>query len=154
MTIRPIRKSVTVPLRPDAAFRLFTEDMGGWWPGETHSVSAAAGERPRAIAVTPGAGGHITEETHDGRRARWATVTVYEPGARFAFDWYVGRDETEATQVEVTFTPVEQGTRVDLVHDGFDRRGATAASARVSYQAGWDMVLGRLALAACQQVAA
>ncbi len=147
MTVEPVRKSVTVPLRPDAAFRLFTEGMGGWWPGGTHSVSAGRGEKPRGIVVTPGKGGHITEETHDGRRARWATITAYEPGARLAFDWHVGQGEEEATQVEVTFTPVDLGTRVDLVHDGFAARRGEAMAARDSYRAGWEIVLGRYLVA-------
>ncbi len=142
MTIEPVRKSVTVPLRPDQAFRLFAEGMGGWWPGASHSVSAGRGGRPRAIVVTPGKGGHITEETADGGRARWATITAYEPGSRLAFDWHLGRDEDEPTQVEVTFTPVDAGTRVDLVHDGFAARGAEAMAARDSYQGGWAYVLG------------
>jgi hypothetical protein len=149
MTIPPIRKSVTVPLSPEAAFRLFTEGMGGWWPGGTHSVSAGMGGKPHAITVTPGKGGHITEETPDGRKARWATVTAFQPGARFAFQWHVGQDEDEVepTEVEVTFTPVDQGTRVDLVHDGFARRGKTAAVARGAYGEAWGFVLGRFVAA-------
>jgi uncharacterized protein YndB with AHSA1/START domain len=138
----PIRKSVTVPLGPHAAFRLFAERMGDWWPGETHSVSARHGARPRAVTVTPRPGGHVTETTPDGRQARWATITAYEPGARLAFDWHVGqRPDEEATQVEVTFTPVETGTRVDLVHDGFARRKETAALAQAGYRGGWAVVL-------------
>jgi uncharacterized protein YndB with AHSA1/START domain len=142
MMIDPIRKTVTVPLTPDAAFRLFTEGMGDWWPGHTHSVSAAKDQRPREIKVSPGKGGHITEVKADGEPARWATITAYEPGSRFAFDWYVGQSEDEATQVEVTFTPVDTGTRVDLTHDGFDRWGEAAVASAESYRSGWDFVLG------------
>jgi hypothetical protein len=31
-----IRKTVTVPLSQKAAFKLFTEGMGTWWPALTH----------------------------------------------------------------------------------------------------------------------
>jgi uncharacterized protein YndB with AHSA1/START domain len=136
----PIRKSVTVPLRPDAAFRLFTEGMGRWWPGETHSVSAARGGRPRAITVTPGAGGPVTEQTPDGRTARWATVKVWEPGTRLTLDWHLGQEEgDDPTSVEITFTPTDDGTRVDLVHDGLVPRGQQAVSA---YAGAWGDLLG------------
>lgn len=143
MSTDPIRKSLTVPLRPDAAFRLFTEGFGDWWPGATHSVSAAEGQKPRQINVTPKEGGHITEVKADGEPARWATITAYEPGARLAFDWYVGRSEEDATQVEVTFTPVDTGTRVDLTHDGFGRLDAVVALGE--YTQAWTLVLGHYA---------
>jgi uncharacterized protein YndB with AHSA1/START domain len=144
MTANSIRKSLTVPIRPADAFRLFTEGFGDWWPGASHSVSAAKGAKPREIRVTPREGGHITEVKADGELARWATITVFEPGRRLAFDWYLGRNEEDATQVEVTFTPVDTGTRVELTHDGFDRLGEVAVA--VDYAVAWDFVLGRYRL--------
>ncbi len=150
MSTDPIRKSLTVPLRPADAFRLFTEGFGDWWPGASHSVSAAKGGKPREIRVTPHKGGHITEVKADGEPARWATITVFEPGRRLAFDWYVGRSEEDATQVEVTFTPVDSGTRVDLTHDGFNRLGEVALAG--DYAAAWGFVLGRYRLAGVRRI--
>lgn len=143
MSTDPVRKTITVPLRPDAAFRLFTQGLAEWWPGDTHSLSAARQKKPRDIQVGVRKGEHITEITADGEPARWATITVYEPGNRFAFDWYVGRSEDEATQVDVVFTPVDTGTRVDLTHDGFARLGETATAMAESYRTGWGLVLGQ-----------
>jgi hypothetical protein len=134
---RPIRKSLTVPLRPADAFRLFTEGMGDWWPGHSHSVSAAKSKTPREIRVTPEQGGDITEITADGTAARWATITVFEPGRRFAFDWHVGPGTDEPSQVEVVFTPVDTGTRVDLTHDGLTMSAATR------YAADWTLLMGQ-----------
>lgn len=136
MTARPIRKSLTVPLRPADAFRLFTEGMGDWWPGGSHSVSAARGKTPREIRVTPEKGGDITEITADGTAARWATITVFEPGRRFAFDWHVGPADAEPSQVEVVFTPVDTGTRVDLTHDGL------TMMAGLRYGTDWSLIMG------------
>ena len=33
-----IRKSVTVPLPVEKAFRLFTDGINSWWPFESHSI--------------------------------------------------------------------------------------------------------------------
>ena len=37
-SIEPVRKSVTVPARPQRAFELFTAHIHEWWPLATHSI--------------------------------------------------------------------------------------------------------------------
>lgn len=150
---QPIRKRILVPVPPEAAFDLFTGDIAKWWPGESHSLSAADNTTPKDIRVDPFEGGHIVEETHDGRSVPWATVTDWSPGRRFSVDWYVGKTEAEATQVAVVFAPVEGGTSVELTHDGFDRvpAGETMAA---TYNSGWDHVLGHCYGGACTARAA
>ncbi len=147
--IGPVRKTITVPLDPSSAFDLFTGGIARWWPVESHSLSGAAA----SVRVEPRVGGHVVETRADGTEARWARVTVWEPGRRFATDWHMGRDAEEATQLDVTFTGTEAGTRVDLVHDGFDRlaQGETMCA---SYRSGWDGMLGRCYGAACRKCAA
>jgi hypothetical protein len=54
----------------------------------------------------------------------------------------VGWPEGVATDIEVTFEPVDQGTRVRLEHKGFERVGPEAASFRDGYSLGWTEVLG------------
>lgn len=138
----PVKKTITVPLRPEQAFSLFTDDLAKWWPVDSHSVSAAKGDLPRDVKVDRHAGGHITETKADGEPARWGTITNWEPGKSLGISWYVGRDEAEATDIMVVFTPVDTGTRVDLTHDGFDRLGDAATAMRDQYDPGWTMVLG------------
>ena len=76
---RVVRSSVTVKLPRDAAFRLFTERMGSWWPLATHSVFHA-----EAVAVTiePVVGGRVYEATADGRTSDWGTITEWQPWER------------------------------------------------------------------------
>lgn len=50
---RAIRKSLTVPLRRSAAFHLFAERLGDWWPVGSDSVSAGEGALPRRVEATP-----------------------------------------------------------------------------------------------------
>jgi hypothetical protein len=44
--------------------------------------------------------------------------------------------------------PEGDGTRVELVHSGWEAYGDDAAASRASYDTGWDIVLGKLADAA------
>jgi len=134
----PIRKSLNVPMRPKDAFALFTENMGDWWPSDSHSLSASDGEIPQSIDVEHEIGGHIVETKPDGTTGRWGTITRWEPGKALGVSWYVGRTEAEATDLLVVFTPTDTGTRIDLTHDGFDRLADTALHG--NYEMGWDLV--------------
>jgi hypothetical protein len=121
------------------AFELFTAELGDWWPLEKHSVG---GDDREAVVVEPRAGGQVFEQLRDGVRAVWGDVLVWDPPERFAMTWHPGGDPATATEVEVRFTAVAEGTQVDLEHRGWERR-ADGATARPSYDTGWTMVLAR-----------
>lgn len=140
--IAPVRKSITVALGLEPAFRRFTEGIAGWWPLATHSVSGAA---DASCAIEGRIGGRIVETGPDGAEHLWGTVTAWEPPRRLAFTWHPGRTADAHQEVEVTFRPAGEGTRVELVHTGWERLGARAGEARAGYDAGWDVVLGRYA---------
>lgn len=143
MTTDPIRKELIVPLRPAEAFRLFTKDLPRWWPVETFSLSAADGDLPTDVVVEPHVGGQITEIKPDGSQTPWARVTRWDPGAAFGVRWHVGRDEDEATDLLVVFTPTDTGTHIELTHSGFDALGDVATAVHGQYQSGWDLVFGQ-----------
>lgn len=146
----PIRKSVTVPLDRASAFELFTDGIDRWWPKETHSLTSGDGDGRKArVHIEPHVGGRVLETMPDGRMAPWGTVETWSPGERFALRWYVGRDEAEATLVDVRFTQTDAGTRVDLTHSGFDVLGSKAAEMCANYTGGWEHVLGRCYAGAC-----
>ncbi len=56
-----------------------------------------------------------------------------------------GRDGLVERELELTFEPVSQGTRVRLSHSGFEPLGDEAAGTSDGYQAGWREILGWLA---------
>lgn len=146
----PIEKSTRVPLDKNSAFNLFTQGIDRWWPVKSHSLSG----EDATVEVEPREGGKIFETTPDGDTHDWATITTWEPGDRLAFDWYVGRDPAEATQVEVTFTPEGDGTRVDLTHQGFEALGTEATAQHKGYRTGWDHVFYDCFGGACTKAAA
>jgi len=51
--------------------------------------------------------------------------------------------------VEVTFAADGKGTRVTLVHSGWQKLGEKGAAARAGYGEGWTVVLGEAFAAAC-----
>jgi uncharacterized protein YndB with AHSA1/START domain len=134
--IEAIRKSVTVNVPVEQAFRAFTDDIASWWPLDTHSYG---GEKARAAVFEGREGGRVYERQEDGTEADWAEVIAWEPPNRFLLDWKICPSE-----VEVRFTD-EGGdvTRVELEHRGWDRAGEGAAAMRENYAGGWDHVLGK-----------
>jgi uncharacterized protein YndB with AHSA1/START domain len=147
----PVVTSVIVPLPPDDAFALFTTGMGRWWPLGTHSISADTHEGAVAATdVTMGArvGGRIVESMGDGTSAEWGEVLEWDPPRRVAFTWNPTLEDRPSTHVAVTFSPADEGTRVELVHTGWDRLGERGERMRRGYEEGWPIVLGRFTAAA------
>lgn len=138
--IPPVERTIHVPWDPETAFRRFTERIDEWWPLETH---ACAPEEAETCAVEPGLGGRLYETTGDGAEHVWGTITDWDPPRRLAFTWHPGRSASTRQDVELTFTEAEEGTRIDLVHTGWERLGDEAEETREQYGPGWDHVLGR-----------
>jgi hypothetical protein len=89
-----------------------------------------------------GVGGRIYERTSDGVEHEWGEVTLWEPPARLSYLWHLGRDRTDATQVDVRFDPAGTGaTRVTIEHRGWEHFGDMADSWRERNRAGWETVL-------------
>ncbi|QMU58169.1 MAG: hypothetical protein GKR98_08155 [Boseongicola sp.] len=140
---KPVIKHQLVPLPPRQAFNLFINQIGRWWPVETHSLSASLNKSlPKNVYAEPREGGEILEVCFDGEIRPWGTITDWHPGERLNIKWYVGRPETEATLIEITFEADKNGTRLKLVHSGFDALKETANEIRQGYDAGWNGVLG------------
>jgi uncharacterized protein YndB with AHSA1/START domain len=138
MSLPPIRRNVTVSWGADTAFRRFTQEFGKWWPAMSHSVGGTCVAR---IVFECRAGGSIFEEHVDGRRFGWGRVLEFEPPSRVKFTWHPSREAAAAQEVEVTFTPGADGTRVELVSDKWERWGKNAHRARKGYDVGWGYLL-------------
>lgn len=138
----PIIKTIVVPAGPEAAFRRFTEEIASWWPLASHSVGQ---ERARTCVFEARAGGRIYERLLDGSTALWGTVSLCNPPHRVAFSWHPGRAPDTSQTIEVSFTRDGSETRVELVHDGWERFGAGAYAMHANYRKGWDFVLGQFA---------
>ena len=70
MSLQPIRRSVTVSCPPERAFRLFTEEIGSWWPVETHSRAVDdvgdEGLKVERVEFQARVGGQVPGDLADG----------------------------------------------------------------------------------------
>ena len=136
-----VRQTVVLDAAPQAAFALFTEEIYRWWP--LRAGFAYGGDRARSIHLEPWDGGRFYERLIDGDEIQVGRVTACDPPRHLAFSWR-GVAWTAETQVEVDFRPEGVGTRVDLVHSGFELLGDTGQEVRDGFAGGWPRVLQAL----------
>ena len=115
----PLRITFDVACPAEHAFAVWTSRIGTWWPPD-HTVT---GDRDLAVVLESGVGGRIYERAADGTEHEWGEVTVWQPPTRLAYLWYLGRDRADATEVEISFRPRGDSTRVDIEHRGWERVG-------------------------------
>ena len=145
-SIAPVRKTVTVRASAERAFRVFTEGFDTWWPRSHH-----IGKSPMTRAIVqPWAGGRCYCEQVDGTECDWGTVTAWQPPSRLVLawqitgDWRYEPDVAKSSEVEVTFTPLPDGsTRVDVEHRHLERHGAGGPAMRTAVDSpnGWGGLL-------------
>jgi uncharacterized protein YndB with AHSA1/START domain len=142
---RAVEKSVTVNVPVERAFEVFTDEIATWWPLRTHAVDT---ERSEAVIMESRVGGRLFERAPSGEEHIWGTVVVWEPPSRIVYSWHPGRGEETAQEVEVTFAPEGDATRVEIRHTGWEKLGDSMEEVVASYDEGWDAVIARYVEAA------
>jgi len=145
-TTDAVTHSVLVPLEPGAAFELFTDRFGDWWPKDSHHISDA---HAAEVVLEAREGGRWYERAEDGSECDWGYVREVDPPDRILLAWHLtpewkfDPDPAKATEVEVLFNAEDDGTRVSLEHRGFDAHGEAGATMReaVSAEGGWRSLL-------------
>lgn len=147
--MEPIVKRVVVRCNVERAFDLYTQGMDTWWPLETHSRQGEVdGAKVERIEFPTEAGRPILEHLSSGDALSWGEVLEYERPHRVLIAWKPNANPNPPTELEITFTPEGEGTRVELVHRGWERLGPLAEEGRAGYDEGWELVLGRFLRAA------
>jgi predicted enzyme related to lactoylglutathione lyase len=121
---RSVRSTVDVPVDPETAFAVFTEEIDCWWLQGAinfHDTTRAVAKR-----IEPGVGGRILEVYDDeaGDGLELGRVTVWQPGERLA--WTGSNDDV---RIDVTFSPSTGGTTVSVeatIPTGGADRGGTS----------------------------
>jgi uncharacterized protein YndB with AHSA1/START domain len=135
--MEPLELRFEVACPPQRAFATWAEQTSQWWP-HGHSVSAEPG---LTVTFEPRPGGRIYERTPGGVEHDWGEVLAWEPPRRLVYLWHLRFDRADATEVEVTFAPVENGTEVTIVHRGWERLGAAGPERRERNRRGWAGVI-------------
>ena len=148
-----VHKSIVVDAPLERAFRVFTEEIGSWWPPDHHILDAPLAE----MVFEPRVGGHVYDRGTDGSECRWSRVLAYEPPNRVVFswdinlDWKIETDPERTSEIEIRFTgDGDARTRVDLEHRNLERHGDGWERMReaVASPDGWGRGLERFADAA------
>jgi len=147
-----VRKAVSVQASQMVAWRVFTEQMGTWWPLASYKI----GKTNAADAVIePRMGGRWYERGDDGSMCQWGSVLVWEPPSRLVLSWDISADwqydPTLKTEIEVRFKAEgNDRTRVELEHRHLDRYGARRDEMRRIYdtEGDWGRLLEAFARAA------
>jgi uncharacterized protein YndB with AHSA1/START domain len=121
-----VRATTVVPAPIDEAFRVFTADIGSWWPSTHHVLDGELAE----MVFEPREGGYVYDRATDGAECRWARVLTYDPPNRVVFSWDVSpqwrieTDPSKTSEVEVRFVAeAADRTRVELEHRNLERHG-------------------------------
>jgi len=147
----PIVLELRVAAPPETAFRLFTTEIGTWWPvGYTWAQSRLSGFR-----IDPWSGGLCLETDRDGTHTVWGFVVDCSPGERLSFRWMIegdrGRqpDPAHASLVTVTWAGRADDLTVRLVHDDFHRHTSPPDAYRngLASPQGWPYLLDLYAAA-------
>jgi uncharacterized protein YndB with AHSA1/START domain len=126
------RRSVTVPVPPAEAFRIYTERAAQWLPAE-HTFL----RQPQSIAMEPWAGGRFYERGADGTEVTRGTIVEWAPPGRLAVTWRIGPgwrpipDDERASVIVAEFSPAgADRTEVTLTYTHLERHGDMAGIIR------------------------
>lgn len=139
-----VRKSVQVQAPQEVAWRVFTEQIGTWWPLAHYKIGQA---KAVDAIVEPKVGGRWYELGDDGSMCQWGSVLAWEPNSRLLLSWDITGDwqydPALKTEIEIRFIPDgKSATRVELEHRRLDRYGARRDEMRQIFETGGDW--GRL----------
>jgi uncharacterized protein YndB with AHSA1/START domain len=142
MSAQPLILDFEVAVPPPRAFETWTGRCATWWP-RSHTVSG----RPAAITFEPHPGGRIVERTSDGGEHQWGEILDWDPPSRLRYRWHLFFDPSEATEVEVTFRPIDGGTAVRLEQRGWERLGDAGTVRRDRTRKAWTSITASYAQA-------
>jgi uncharacterized protein YndB with AHSA1/START domain len=120
-----VRKVMSVEAPVAVAWRVFTEQMGTWWPLTAYKIGKA--NAVDAI-IEPRVGGRWYERGDDGSTCDWGSVLSWEPPSRLVLSWDITADwqydPDLKTEIEIRFiAESKDATRVELEHRKLDRYG-------------------------------
>jgi len=135
-------KSVLLPLAPLAAFELFTQKIGQWWPaGRRHTQDPMS-----EIFLLQS--GRFYERARDGHEVELGCVRSWEFPSRILLDFFIATGPEKPTEVEITFAAQEGGTRVTVIHKPKPGSEGLWTEWAPRYERSWDVVLVALSRAA------
>jgi hypothetical protein len=143
--IEPLQLSFEIRCPADHAFEVWTTRTAAWWP-RGHSTS---GHPDTRVTIEPRLDGRIYERTPDGTEIDWGRITSWDPPRGLGYRWHIGRAAEAATDVELRFVDLGDGTtRLEIVQSGWEALGADALAYREANTGGWSTLIPQFTAAA------
>ena len=136
-----IVKSVVLPLAPIAAFELFTQKIGEWWPADRRHTQDPTSE----IFLLES--GRFYERARDGREVELGYVRFWNLPNRILLDFFIATGPEQPTEVEIAFAAQGSGTLVTVTHRPKPASEALWTERASRYEQSWDVVLAALSRA-------
>ena len=135
-----LRLERMIAASPEILFALWVDpaQLVRWWAPDGYQASVGA------LETMPGGRWRVRLRGPDGATSSMSGVyRIVEPPRRLAFSWAWGGEggaRGHESEVTVSFEAVSSGTRLVLMHEGFEGQHA-----RDRHNNGWSAALGHLA---------
>ena len=137
--LEAVQQSVVVDCPIEDTFELFTKAFGDWWPAALYSHS---GEDVDTCVMEPWLDGRVFERTRSGEEVLWGSILEWDPPQHLRFSWNLsGRDQDDREIVDVRFDVDADGTKVTVVHSGWELSGVAVNAIQMQGAAMWPAVL-------------
>ena len=136
--MEPIRHQLVVACTPVEAFDAWVDHLGQWWPSGYAPDPAGF----RGAGIEPRVGGRVYLVDATLGEVEWGRVLAIARGALVVHTSTLGQDADHPSQLSVQFVPLDEGgTRVELVHGGWDEGNALFRDKFTE----WPLILDRYA---------
>ncbi len=135
-----VERSMVIAAQPERVWQAWVSEMNRWWT-KPYYVDP---ERVTGLVIEPRLGGRYLEKWGgDGSGYLIGHVIEWLPPLRLAYTWSEKSWGGIVTVVRLEFQPEGEGTRLSLVHEGFERL-PDGVEQRAGYDRGGADLLGKL----------
>lgn len=121
-------KQYTLAFPPDVVYAAWVSSNTVIAPATSMDVKAVVGGHFRLYAADANSTSKNT-----------GVFSMVEPNQHLRYSWQWSGD-TEQTVIDVSFSPINVGTQIDLIHSGFKSR-----QSQTMHNSGWDSYIDGLA---------
>jgi hypothetical protein len=99
------------------------------------------GQEAEDCEIEPWVGGRVFERTRSGEEVEWGSVIAWNPPVHLEFMWHPGVPGDCSQTVDIEFQVEADGTRVTLIHTGWQLAGVQACTFHADCTEQWSAIL-------------
>ena len=126
-----VERALDLPVPPARAWQAWVRDIHHWWTKPYYND----GKLVTGLSFEQRLGGVFVENWGEEAGFLVGRIVEWLPPQRLSYTWMEAGWRGAETLVRLTFSPIPSGTRLALVHEGFERL-AEPEKLRQGYQFG------------------